>query len=204
MAVGNTSLVNSWPIYSPSNLGASTILFGNSNPATLSWGAASNAGVYDLTVRFYYREYITATNLLSKDTFIDIPVFTSYIPSGSNSTISYTLTASVILNYMAQHIAHDPTVYRVFNNQQGMQFKFAAGGTALTNYFIAQQSQSGLTSSNALPPFSNISGGYGLLSSREYEEVDKIFLTNAGLDTLACDPTASMLNFKNSSGNVCH
>ncbi len=204
LAIASTALVNNWKIYSPSNLGLSTIPFANASPATLTWSAASNAGVYDLTVRFFYREYIAATSTLSKDTFIDIPIFTSFIPTGSNNTVSYTLAASVFLSYMAEHITRDPLVYRTFNNQAGMQFKFAAGGTDLTNYFISQESQSGLTSSNALPAFTNVAGGVGLLSSREYQEVDNILLSNAGLDTLACDPTASFLNFKNSSGNICH
>jgi len=203
VAVASTSLVNNWPIYSPSNLGTSTIAFSNSNPATISWGAAQNAGCYDLTIRFPYREYIAATNTLSKDTFIDIPVFTSYIPNTTANTITYTLTSSIILTYLANHLNRDPTVYREFNSITGMQFKFAAGGTALTNYFISQQSQSGLTSSNALPPFTNITGGVGLLSSREYQQINGIGLTNMGLDSLSCDPTASFLNFKNSSGNVC-
>ena len=201
VAYANTSLVNTFTIYSPSNLGNSTIAFSNANPATITWAAAQNSGSYDLTVRFFYREYVTATNTLTKDTFIDIPVFRSYIPGTTTGNITYTFTSSIILSYMAQNIAHDPTVYREFNN---MQFNFAAGGTALTSYFVSQQAQSGLTSSNALPPYTNITNGVGLLSSREYQSVSSIFLTNEGLDSLACDPTASFLNFKNSSGNVCH
>jgi hypothetical protein len=201
VAYANTSLVNTLTIYSPSNLGNSTIAFSNANPATITWAAAQNSGSYDLTVRFFYREYITATNTLTKDTFIDIPVFRSYIPGTTTGNITYTFTSSIVLSYMAQNIAHDPTVYREFNN---MQFNFAAGGTALTSYFVSQQAQSGLTSSNALPPYTNITNGVGLFSSREYQSVSGIFLTNEGLDSLACDPTASVLNFKNSSGNVCH
>jgi len=205
VAMATTALVNNWQIFSPSNLGYSTINFSNvpGQEAVMSWSPAQNAGVYDLKIRFFYREYAEATNTLQKDTFIDIPIFTSLIPSGASGsqTLTYTLPSSIILHYLARNLVTDPTLYREFKT---MQFKFAAGGTGLASYFNAQQAQSGLTSSNALPIFTNVTGGVGLLSSREYQEIDNIGLSNMGLDSLACDPTANFLKFKNSSGNTCN
>jgi hypothetical protein len=203
VAMATTSMVNSLLIYSPSNLGYSQINFSNVQPAVISWAAANNAGVYDLTLRFYYTEVVTATNAFTNDS-IDIPVFTSYIPpstGGTSNTLTYTLPSRVILDYLASHLTNNPLVHRIFGR---MKFTFAAGGTALTNYFISQQAQSGLTSSNALPPFTNVTNGVGLLSSREYQSIDNIGLSNAGLDSLACDPSASFLNFTNSFGHTCN
>ena len=161
--------------------------------------------MYDLTVRFFYREYSALNNNLTKDTFIDIPVFKSYIPVYTGAqNITYTLTSSIITTYLGNNLVADPNIYREFNFQKGMDFKFAAGGNALGSYFLAQQAQSGLTSSNALPPYTNVSGGVGILSSRIYEEIDSIVLTPNGLDTLACDPTSAKLNFRNSVGRTCN
>jgi hypothetical protein len=205
MATAVDSIVSNFPIYSPSNLGSSTIAFSNSQPAVLTWGAAQNGGIYDLTVRFFYREYSSLTNTLTKDTFIDIPVFQSYIPSNTGSSnLTFTLTSSIITTYLANNLVASPNIYREFNYQSGMQFKFAAGGNALANYFLQQQAQSGLTSSNALPAYTNISGGIGIFSSRNYQEVDSIVLDGNGLDSLACDPNAAKLNFKNSVGRICN
>ena len=205
VATAVDSIVSSFAIYSPSRIGPSSINFSNTQPAVLTWALAKNADVYDLTVRFFYREYSALDNSLTKDTFIDIPVFRSYIPVYTGSqNITYTLTSSIILTYLSNNLKADPNVYREFNYQRGMQFKFAAGGNALGSYFLAQQAQSGLTSSNALPPYTNISGGVGLLSSRIYKEIDSIVLTPVGLDTLACDPTSANLNFRNSVGRTCH
>jgi hypothetical protein len=204
VATSTTSLVNGLAIFYPSNNGTSTISFSNvpDQEATVSWGVGNNSGVYDLTVRFFYKEFLASTNTLTKDSFIDIPVFSSYTPATvSNGTATYNLAASVITNYLANNLANNNLLYREFVS---MQFTIGAGGTTLASYFNQQQSQSGLTSSNALPPFTNITGGVGLLSSREYQSVSNIGLSNMGLDSLACAPGASFLNFKNSSGNVCN
>jgi hypothetical protein len=205
LATAVDSIVNNFPIYSPSRIGGSSIAFSNTQPAVLTWGEAQNGGVYDLTIRFYYREYSALTNTLTKDTFIDIPVFKSLIPSSTISgNLTFTLTSSIVTNYLANNMVASSDIYREFNFQKGMQFKFAAGGNALASYFIQQQAQSGLTSSNALPTFTNIRGGLGLLSSRNYQEVDSIVLGPNGLDSLACDPVAAKLNFKNSVGRTCN
>ena len=199
------SIVNNFTIYSPSRIGNSTIAFSNTEPAVLTWSNAQNAGVYDLTVRFFYLEYSALNNTLTKDTFIDIPVFQSYIPpSNGSSNITFTLTSSILLNYLANNLVASNDIYREFNLQKGMQFKFAAGGNALASYFLQQQAQSGLTSSNALPTYTNVTGGLGIFSSRNYQEVDSIVLSANGLDSLACDPIASKLNFKNSVGRICN
>jgi hypothetical protein len=204
IATAATSLVNGISIYYPNNNGYSTIAFFNTpgQEAIVTWGVGNNSGVYDLSIRFFYKEFITATNTLTKDTFCDIPVFSSFIPSASNNnTATYTLPASVITTHLANNLANDPTLYRQFVS---MQFNLSAGGNALVSYFNTQQAQSGLTSSNALPAYTNITGGVGLLSSREYQSVSNIFLTNDGLDSLACTPSVSFLHFKNSSGNICN
>ncbi len=205
LATAVDSIVNNFHIFSPSRIGNSTIAFSNTQPQVLTWAKAQNGSVYDLTVRFYYREYDAGTHTLTKDTYIDIPVFQSFFPpDDGSSNITFSLTSSLILNYLANNLATDPGVYREFNYQKGMQFKFAAGGNALANYFIQQQAQNGLTSSNALPTYTNIYGGVGVLSSRNYQEVDSIVLAPNGLDSLACDPVSSKLNFLNSVGRTCN
>ena len=206
LATSVDSIVNNFSILSPTNRFSSTIAFSNTQPAVLTWNYARNAGVYDLTIRFYYREYSALTNTLTKDTYIDIPVFQSYIPvnNGGSNNITYPLPSSVLTNYLANNLVADPNIYREFNFQKGMQFKFAAGGNALASYFTQLQAQSGLTSSNALPTYTNVQGGVGVFSSRNYQETDSITLTQNGLDSLACDPVAGKLNFRNSQGRTCN
>ena len=203
LAMASTALVNGLSILYPNLHGDSTVSFSNipGQEEVVSWQVGNNSGVYDLTVRFFYREYVAASNTLVKDTFVDIPVFTSLIPVLNGNIATYTVPAVMITNYLSNHLTADPTLYREFGS---LQFTVAAGGTGLAAYFTSQQAQSGLTSSNALPPFTNITGGYGLLSSREYQAIGQLRLTNAGLDSLACGPATSNLRFLNRDGHVCN
>jgi hypothetical protein len=176
----------------------------NSSPQMVSWNNAPNAGVYDLTIRFFYLEYSSTTNQVVKDTFIDIPILRSFSP-GPNSTQTAQISENAIIGYLANNLELNNTqIYRQFNLNKCMQFKFVAGGTDLANFFLSQQAQSGLASSDALPPYTNIKGGVGLFSSRYYEEVDSVVFVPSSLDSLSCGPLSAGLRFKNPlNGSYC-
>lgn len=173
----------------------------NTNPSEMNWASQQNAGIYDLTVRFYYREYSTATNALLLDTYLDVPFFTSTLSDYvSGGTIKADFNADILLNALAKHLAPSPTVYRQFVK---MDFTFAAGGNDLALFVKSKQGQSGITSGEALPAYSNIVNGAGILSSRVYTTVDSVLLAPLALDTLACSEISRALRFKNHNGVTC-
>ncbi len=201
--INGVTLVKDFQILVPTK--AAKMNLQNTSPAKVVWNAAENAGVYDLTVRFHYKEYSQADNSLLKDTFVDILLFKSlaYDYNGGGSVTPFEITADNILSFLANHITASSDVYREFNVQKGMQFKFAAGGTELAKFMNSQQAQGGLASNEALPPYTNIDGGVGLLSSRYFKQVDSVLLSNNGLDSLACSDISRALRFKNHSGVIC-
>ncbi len=203
VVTAQTGLVYPFSIYTP--VYGQPINLSNSSPFVIRWATAQNAGVYDLTVRFFYKEYATSDNTLLKDTFIDMPAFRSLISSySSSSTFGQNFLEQSLMNFLSNNLAKSPSVYREFNFKKGMQFKFSAGGLDLASFLSSQQAQNtGITSSDALPPYTNINGGVGLFSSRYYEEVDSVLLSSPGLDSLACGSFSGGLRFKNSSGNIC-
>jgi len=177
----------------------------NTNPAKIVWTTAEGAGIYDVTVRFHYKEYAQSDNTLLRDTFIDIPVLKSYTYDYTGGSVNPApeMTADILLGYLASHLIASTDVYREFNVKKGMKFKFAAGGTELEKFVSSQLAQGGLASNEALPPYTNIDGGVGLLSSRYFKQVDSVLLTNNGLDSLACSDISKALRFKNHNGFVC-
>ncbi|MDB5281088.1 MAG: hypothetical protein JWO06_163 [Bacteroidota bacterium] len=197
-----TSLVPAFAVYAP--FPSQKIDLSNVSPFKVRWQTAANAGVYDLTVRFYYTEFRSIDNTVFRDTFIDIPFFRSYEIATAAGFGSTELTEDGIVKYMASHISAPVDVYRTFNILKGLQFKFAAGGNELTNFINSQQAQSGLASSNALPPYTNVNGGEGLFSSRYFMEVDSVLLSNDALDSLACGSDAGGMHFKNTHGLICN
>ena len=201
--VNGITLVKDFQVLVPTK--AAKINLQNISSAKVVWNAAENAGIYDLTVRFHYKEFLQADNSLLKDTFVDILLFKSlaYDYNGGASVTPFEITGDNILSFLASHITASSDVYREFNIQKGMQFKFAAGGTELAIFMNSQQAQGGLASNEALPPYTNIDGGVGLLSSRYFKQVDSVLLSNNGLDSLACSDISRALRFKNHSGAIC-
>ncbi len=198
--IKGVKLIKDFSIYTPSRGG--NVNLQNSNSTALKWAAAENASVYDLTVRFFYREYSSDNNALLKDTFIDIPLFSSTeFPSANFPT--FDLTASNLLGYMARNLETTTAVYREFNLAKCMQFKFAAAGVELNRFVSAQRAQSGLGSNEALPAYTNIDNGAGLLTSRFFKQVDSVSLSVAGFDSLACSSISVGLRFKNKNGQLC-
>ena len=198
----STSPIAPFIIYSP--VYGEKINLSNSTPKAIRWATSANAGVYDLSVRLFYTEFRATDNTVYKDTFIDVPFFKSYILPSSNSYGNVEFTEDGLIRYMASHITANIPVYRTFNVLKGMQFKFIAGGNELANFMNSQFAQSGLASSNALPPYTNINGGEGIFSSRLYVEVDSVLLTPDGLDSLACGSDSHGLNFKGTHGQTCN
>lgn len=189
------SLIHDFNVLTP--IPGSHLELSNANPSKITWNTAQNASIYDLTVRFYYMEYSTADNSLLRDTFADIPFLRSLSVDHAASSVARTdFSEATLLSYLTNHLDPSPTIYRKFNQQKAMQFKFAAGGIELGAFLNAKQAQSGITSSTALPIYTNIVGGVGLLSSRYFKEVDSVLLSPNALDSLRYSADAQTLHFK--------
>lgn len=196
------SLIKDFVISNPHK--ADRVNLQNLQPLKAVWTSAENAGVYDLTIRFHYKEYAAANNALLKDTFVDILLFKSVLYDYTGGSLPpFEVTSDNVLNYLAHHIVATSDVYREFNIKKGMQFKFAAGGTELATFINSQTAQGGLASNEALSPYTNIENGVGLLSSRYFKQIDSVLLSNNALDSLACSDITRGLRFKNHSGLVC-
>ncbi len=176
----------------------------NSPSSRVVWSRATNASLYDLTIRFFYKEYRTADNVLLKDTFIDVPLFKSFEPDNTTTQIPpVEISSDNLLSFLASKLVASNDVYREFNLQKGMQFKLSAGGKEFARFINSQQAQGGLGSNEALPPYTNIENGAGLVSSRYFKQIDSVTLSPAGFDALSCSDVSKALRFKNKNGVIC-
>lgn len=175
------------------------------NPTKIIWYSAENAALYDLRVRFPYKEYDLQSNALLADTFADILMFQSKAAGTSGGASLYEdFTGATLLNALQRSLKANSEHYRVFNSAVGMTLYFSAAGPELASYINSQNAQSsGLVANEALPPFTNIQGGYGVFSSRYYKQQDSVLLTLDAIDTLACSTLTNGLNFKDSHGHLC-
>ncbi len=199
-----TTLVNDFTVITPYKGQKLPLL--TTDPPKLTYYTAQNAGVYDMKVRFPYKEYDAVTNALLRDTFEDIYIFRSQLVSfGTVPTQQLVdFNAVYIMNSLQRHLTKTTSVYRTFNPQAGMTFFYAAGGEELAKFTSSQLAQANsLASNEALPPYTNVEGGYGIFSSRYFKQVDSVVLTTDALDSLACSPLMSGLRFKGGHNQIC-
>lgn len=199
-------LVKNFQIVQPIEnlIGANVIGLSSNLPYNIRWRAAENGAIYDIKLRFPYQEFDANTNTLVADTFVDIYVLKSGTGTVDNNFLSATFNPLVLLNTLASKLEVRNDRYRAFKSAKGITLYFTAGGTTLARYINAQIAQgSGIASNEALPPYTNINGGYGIMSSRYNKQIDSIVLSIAGLDTLSCHPITAPLRFKGSNGQVC-
>ncbi len=197
-----TDLVKDFEVAVPTK--AAKLNLGTASPTNLIIDKAENAGVYDLTVRFHYKEYNSVDNTLKGSKYVDIPIFQNaaydYV---DGETIKTKFEGEFLFRSLANKLEATNSVNREFDNTKGMVFTYSAGGTTLARYMNALAAQSGIVSNEALPAFTNISEGVGLFSSRYIKSVDSVLLSNNGLDSLACNPISQPLRFKKHDGLLC-
>ena len=200
------ALVKDFQVVSPNQdlIGANVIGLSSNAPYTIRWRAADNAGIYDIKMRFPYREYDNATNTLQVDSFVEVYILKSESGIVDNTFLIASFNPLLLLNTLANNLEVRNDRYRIFKATEGIKLYFTAGGTTLAQFINAQKAQSGgLTSNEALPPYTNITDGVGIFSSRYSKTLDSIMLTNAALDTLSCHPITAPLRFRGSNGQVC-
>ena len=129
---------------------------------------ADNAAVYNMDVRFYYKEFrqgIMTEKVVSHSfgmkSLDDI--------ANENGVYYISYSQNLLFNMLNSAIGADTLhVTRTFNPQTSFVISLAAGGEDLYNYIQINQGAGGL--SQNIPDYTNIVGGYGVFSSRINQE----------------------------------
>lgn len=201
--IASTNLVRDFIVFTP--LRGMKLNLISVNPPYIRWNLAENGSLYDFTVRLHYTEKKLSDATYVKDTFTDIPFLKlqsqDYTQGGY---LEVRFNSDIVLRHLAATMVADNDLYREYNATKGMHFIYAVGGTELGKYLYSRQAQGGIASNEALPPYTNIEGGVGLLSSRYFKTVDSLLLSNDAIDSLACQPITRPLRFKNHNGVFCN
>ena len=94
---------------------------------------------------------------------------------------------------MSANIADDPNVERIFNN---IDLEINSGGEALEKYINVSLANSGITGSQELPSFSNLSEGMGVFSTTGSLTVQGLNLSSRSRDSLTDGTITKHLNFQ--------
>ena len=135
----------------------------------IKFSAAENAVFYDLEFVFNYHESINGGPMVDKQVSYSCGSKSIDGLTTENSLYFFTYNENILFNLLEEAIGADtvydnnhPNVERSFDIKP-IQIKLSAGADELYNY-IQVNSETGF--SQAVPDYTNVTGGYGVFSSR--------------------------------------
>lgn len=185
----STRLVHDWvQTTTTQNLGTKIALKTTGGYVTtdIKWYTGVNSKRYDVYYRFQYDD-VDINGGLTRHSFTTL--FGTYITQTEGLQVSVPLNGESFYQSVASNVAplsQSPGIQRrIF---RGVDLIWAAGGVDLYTYLQLANPVSGLVEER--PDFSNISGGYGLMSSRFFKTIgsnDGDHLTRKWLENVSLD-----------------
>lgn len=150
---------------------------------SVRWDGDEDAAFYDLYVTVFIRE-IKNQNI--EQVVLEWPVVTAW------ETERYTIEGSSFFNYLRTSLEADPTVTRRLDS---LHMRIDAGGEALQRFVEINNLNTGITSSQVIPNYTNVENGLGLFSSKSSVTYKGYQLSPAAVDSLVNSPIVEALNF---------
>jgi len=201
LITAQTKLVWNYYLYYPTKAGA-YIDFADTGKITFTCAQAVNAMMYDLRMTFTYAE---VNNISGDSTLHDVSwtIFDNKIGTNLNGlgNISYTIERKSFYSFIRSAIEPGNDLTRYFIR---LDFEWYAGGEELYDLYLNTLANLGLNQDYISPEYTNISGGYGIFSSRYKSIASPVFLSDNSLDTLSCGVITSDLGFVSSPSNPAY
>jgi len=164
----------------------------------ISWRAKPIAAIYDVVLILHIEEH--EVNNPNNPTLMDLQweVFKN-IPSTEGSTngdivsIKSTITSESFFNYIKSSFEVNNNVFRRF---RGIDIIVRSGGAEVKEYLDVGQVNSGITSSQIIPTFTNMSEGFGIFTSVNETRFNGHSISGLTQDSLADGQITKDLNFQ--------
>jgi hypothetical protein len=151
------------------------------------WNPIEDAGVFDIQMRFNYSERSPETGN------IYVPKSVKWTVAQGLEEYEYKMDGAEFYNSVAAYIEEDPAATRVFGS---IDILIWCGGKELLEYITVLGANTGITSTQDIPEYSNLSEGKGIFTSRNLSDNVGFGLTNQSLDSLKNGSITGDLNFQ--------
>ncbi len=185
---GQTTLLHNFDVYFP-QINAS---FLSDKSFRVKWQPSQNGKRYQLLIRFFYQEALkTNTDSLYMKSF-DWLVFSDVKAADVSGTQPFDLyfPGSTFYTQVAANVKENPLVTRAAHH---CNFIFTVGALDLNTYMEVTEPSLSLVQEK--PPFTNITNGIGLFSSRFMKEVDSLSVSQLTKAELKVNPLTTNLGF---------
>ena len=164
--------------------GTTKITFRPTKETTISWLQNEEASIFDLRMRLSYLE---VKGGMSTEKFLMWNVARNIFDEKS-----VTIQGEEFFEFLASNIEEDEDAQRLFLD---VEIILDSGGNEITEYIKVGQANLGITSSQDIPVFTNLSEGRGLFSSRHRYEREPVQLSPITKDSLVNGAITKHLNF---------
>lgn len=165
----------------------SQLSFKRNSLFTFMWNAIPDAGIFDVKLRFHYRERSPETGNV-------------YVPKKAEWTVARNLVENEFkmegiefYNAIKSNVGENFEATRLFDS---VDIVVWAGGKELAEFIRVTQANSGITSTQDIPSYTNLSEGIGIFSSRNVSYNTGFKLTPQSLDSLKNSVVTDLLNFQ--------
>jgi Domain of unknown function (DUF4249) len=100
-------------------------------------------------------------------------------------------TGNAFYSFLVQNLSTKPTLRKLEN----VRFRVDSGGKDLFDYIDIESVNLGITGTEVAPTYSNMKGGYGILSSRNHFISRPIQISESSMDSLIIRPATKDLGF---------
>lgn len=148
----------------------------------ISWKADENAVLFDVRATMHYLESDpnNPTQFLEKEAVWIMS--RNFERDGGSTQVTFNFKSEEFFQFVAGALEPLANGARRFVS---LDFHITAAGAEFADLQRIVQANSGITSSNQLPVYSNISEGLGIFSSRARLDIPDIMLASVSIDSLA-------------------
>jgi hypothetical protein len=158
---------------------------------TTRWDHGEETKIFDLRWVIRYEESIPGTEDF-EDKSIEWVLDRRLINDENRTKSTHRLTSGEFYQFLGSAIPENPDVVR---KNLRIDISIVGGGAEFLEYLTIADANLGITSSNQIPVYTNLSRGYGIFTSRGSALREGLFLNSIALDSLETGIYTKLLNF---------
>lgn len=192
-AVATTRMLGEIEIVQPNPMNPNITLENYRQFQNWRWNVNSNARVFDARLLITVREFFLNDPSQNRDRVLEWVINDKLIPAPGESRVVLQFRNELFWQFLGNNLEENPEVRRVIGR---MDMVVTGVGGEVEELIALQNANTGITSAQALPTYTNVENGLGIFTGRTRTVLEGIGLDPRNLDTLRNGIYTRDLNFQ--------
>lgn len=162
-------------------------------PLFITWTPDEYARIFDVRFIFIYQERLPGESAFTQKTAEWIVERDASYPDNNGDAITYEAGWESFFQALATQIPEAEGAVRIFSS---MELRITGAGEELYQFIRVSRANTGITSAQSIPTYSNVEGGLGIVTSRYSALREGIVLAEEAIDSLRNGIYTRGLNFQ--------